>query len=203
MGAFTLSRVRNAREVPLASIPLVFAAQQAIEGTLWIGLGAGAPLGLTSALANTFALIALAVWPVLSPAAAFLVERVATRRAAMLLLLMIGIPVTAYGFWNTGAYPYNVCIVSRTLSYTSGSPYPPLALGAYFACTVLPMLLSSQNALRVFGAIIALGLGVSLAIYYVAFVSVWCFFAAAASATLVVHFSFKRAFADLALTRPR
>jgi len=33
-GAFTISRAKKLREVPLAAIPLVFAAQQAIEGSL-------------------------------------------------------------------------------------------------------------------------------------------------------------------------
>ena len=124
-GAFTISRAKKLREVPLAAIPLVFAAQQAIEGALWLSLASGAHPSLDLALANAFALIALVIWPLLAPLAALLVEPANRRRAALAVLLTLGILVAYFGICNTGAHPYAACVVGHTLSYVNGSLYPP------------------------------------------------------------------------------
>jgi hypothetical protein len=61
-------------------------------------------------------------------------------------------------------------------------------IALYAGCTTAPMLLSSHRALFVLGVILVLGLAASLFFFYEALVSVWCFFAAAASIVLVFHF---------------
>lgn len=38
VGILTLLRVRELKEVPLASFPLLFALHQLIEGVVWLGL---------------------------------------------------------------------------------------------------------------------------------------------------------------------
>jgi len=53
-------------------------------------------------------------------------------------------------------------------------------------------LLSSQRNVVVLGAIVVAGLIVAYAFYWEAFVSVWCFFAAAASAAIPCHFEWSR-----------
>jgi hypothetical protein len=51
----------------------------------------------------------------------------------------------------------------------------------------LPLLMSSQRTVVVLGAIV-----VAYALYWEAFVSVWCFFAAAASVAILCHFEWSR-----------
>ena len=51
-----------------------------------------------------------------------------------------------------------------------------------------PPLLSSSPAIRWFGIVVTMGLAVTLGFFFVNLVSVWCFFAAIASAILVGHF---------------
>src|SRR5262249_3687551 len=55
-GIGTLAQVRKRIELPLAVTPLLFAAQQAIEGVLWLTVNQGRAHSLT--LANLFAAIA-------------------------------------------------------------------------------------------------------------------------------------------------
>jgi hypothetical protein len=38
IGIVTLTKAKTTDQIPFASIPLLFAVQQAVEGTLWIGL---------------------------------------------------------------------------------------------------------------------------------------------------------------------
>jgi len=47
---------------------------------------------------------------------------------------------------------------------------------------------SSQRTVVVLGAIVLAGLVVAFALYWEVFVSVWCFFAVAASVTVLYHF---------------
>jgi small-conductance mechanosensitive channel len=56
----------------------------------------------------------------------------------------------------------------------------------------LPLLMSSQRTVVVLGATVLVGLVVAYALYWEAFVSVWCFFAAAASVAILCHFEWSR-----------
>jgi hypothetical protein len=185
-GALTLSRAARLREWPLAAVPLLFGSQQAIEGALWLSLPHDAALALV--LANAFALIALVVWPVYAPAAAAAAEDDAKRRALMLWLLPLGAAFAIYSGNDIAHHPYSAVLAAHSLCYINNSPYPPFAIGVYFAATCGGFLLSTARALRAFGWIVSAGLAISLAFYLDVVVSVWCFFAAAASAALLFHF---------------
>ena len=63
---------------------------------------------------------------------------------------------------------------------------------AYLAATTLPLFLSSQRTVVTLGAIIFVGIAVAYVFYWEAFVSVWCFFAAAASIVILCHFEWSR-----------
>jgi hypothetical protein len=191
-GAATLSCVRTWREVPLASIPLVFAAQQAVEGSVWLGLAHQAHDAQHQLLTNLFIYIALGLWPVVVPLSAMLVENVRPRRIAMAGLLVLAIPIAVYGVIDGSLHPYNACVVGHSISYINGKLYPAALLASYVACTVAPMLLSSLRQLKLFGAVLALGLFAAWISFYEALVSVWCFFAAVSSVILVAHFRGRR-----------
>ena len=185
-GVATLAQVKKRAELPLALTPFLFATQQAVEGTLWLTVGQGRAHSLM--LANIFATIALVVWPVLIPLAIALVEREALRRLVMLLLLPAGIGVAVYSAGTTLAHPYLAWPAGRALTYVDNHPYSPTMLATYLICTCLPPLLSSSRMLNLFGVIVAAGLGIAMLAFYEDFVSVWCFFAALASVTLLRFF---------------
>jgi hypothetical protein len=65
-------------------------------------------------------------------------------------------------------------------------------LAIYLFCTCLPPLISSSRTLNLFGVIVAAGLGIAILAFYESFVSVWCFFAALASFTLLRFFRERR-----------
>jgi len=188
-GLLTLSRVRSWRQIPLAAIPLVFASQQTIEGALWLDIGNARAAAAGDLLPNAFAFVALGFWPLMASFSALLVEQQRWRRLAIAILFCLAIPVGLYGFYDTQAHPYAACVAGHSIQYLNGKLYPSPLIAGYLACTIGPMILSSYKALKLFGAILALGLFASLIAFYEAMFSVWCFFAAAASAVLVVHFT--------------
>ena len=188
-GAAAVSRASEKREIPLASVPLIFAAQQAIEGGLWLALGSEALSHWVPPLANAFMFSALVVWPVCAPLSAMLVEPHRGRRLAMAAMLILAILLALRGVGGMWAQAYGACAVQNSMSYGNGLPYSPLQFAGYVLVTCGPFLLSSHTALRMFGAIVVAGLIVSMSLYSFAYVSVWCFFAAAASLTIYLQFA--------------
>lgn len=189
-GLAALTKVRSLSELPLATVPLLFAAQQAIEGFLWRAIPAGREH--TTALATLFAAIALIVWPLLIPVAIALVEREAPRRLAMLILVPAGIGVAVNYAAILLVRPYRAWPVGHTLTYVNNHPISPVMLGIYILCTCLPPLLSASRTLMLFGIIVIVGLAVSILAFYESFISVWCFFAAFASLTIWKFFRDRR-----------
>lgn len=185
-GGATLSRTRRPKDVALAAVPLVFAAQQAVEGVLWLTVPKGHAAG--EIWATVFAATAMILWPLLVPLAAGLAEGDRRRRRWILALFGPGLGVAGYGLLDIARHPYQAWPAPHSLVYINDSPFPPLLMTAYLAATCLPPLLSSSAALKMFGAIITMGLALTLGFFFVSLVSVWCYFAALASLVLVAHF---------------
>lgn len=185
-GAASLSKVRKASDAPLAAVPLLFAAQQAIEGVLWLTVPDGHAAG--QLWATAFAVVALIVWPLVTPLAVGLAETDRKRRRWILALSGPGLGAAGYSLLDIARHPYLAWPAPHSLVYINDSPFPIFLTGAYLAATCLPPLLSSATALRWFGVIITLGLALTLGVFFVNLVSVWCFFAALASLVLVAHF---------------
>jgi hypothetical protein len=184
-GAATLSKTHDPNERLLASVPLLFALQQGIEGLLWRTVPTSHQAG--RALATSFAVLALIVWPLFIPLAVGLAEKIRKRRRLILALIGPGLGVAGYSILDIWTHPYMAWPAPHSLVYINDSPFPwPLML-AYLAAVCAP-LLSSSPAIRWFGVVVSLGLGITLGFFFVNLVSVWCFFAAIASAILVGHF---------------
>ena len=188
-GAGALGRASRTREIPLALVPLIFAAQQGIEGVLWLSLASEDLSHWVPPLANAFMFSALVVWPVWAPLAAILIERSRVRRLAMVVPLVLAILLARRGVIGMWTQPYGACVVQNSISYGNGLPYSPLQFAAYVLCACFPFLISSHRALRVFGVIVLAGLIVAAFLYTYAYVSVWCFFAAAGGLTIYLHFA--------------
>lgn len=191
LGVACVRKARSWRETPLACFPLLFAAQQAIEGVLWLRLGGGADdTGAIAALSGAFLLFAQVLWPLLTPIGVLLVEPDRRRRLALKGLVALSVFVAAYLFYVMVKSPYEVSVIGGSLRYATDMRTPlPGGKALYAASAVLPLLLSSHRMVAVMGGIVAVGLAVSLYAYQMTFLSVWCFFAAAASTVLYCHFA--------------
>lgn len=188
IGVVCLSRVTDKRDVPLAATPLLFAFQQCVEGLLWLELPL-APDGMAAqGLTFLFLFFADVLWPVYCSVAVLLIEPDQRRRRLMLVCLAIGAGVSAQMLWSIVTRPYGAVILEDHIVYLAGYT-PSVALGlAYLAATGLPLMLSSHRTVLALGAIILSGSAIAFFFYWQGFVSVWCFFAAAASLVILGHF---------------
>lgn len=185
-GAATLSWKPPPRHLPFALIPLVFALQQSIEGSIWLSVLAGrAP---PDALVFAYLFIAQVFWPVYTPLAALAMERDRRRRAALFMLLVAGVGVAVALGAVLLRHDYSVAAEQHSLRYFAGRyPLGNFMIGLYMLATVGPLLASQYRYVAAFGAVVFVGALVTAAAYNYAAASVWCFFAAAASLLVFLH----------------
>jgi hypothetical protein len=188
IGLVTLSRVPTRAELPLAAVPLLFALQQTIEGCLWLTLDDGIMPGLGTPLTYGFLLLAEVWWPIFVPIAVLLAEPDPRRRRLMLVPLGLGVGAGLFLLWSILTHAHQAAVIDEHIVYVSERPYPFILGAAYFIGTVLPPLLSSRRTVAVLGLIVLVGAAIAYVAYWQAFVSVWCFFAAAASGVILFHF---------------
>lgn len=188
VGVATLRRARDWRDAPLAAVPLLFAVQQYAEGLLWLRLADGAVDRGAVILAHLFLLIAEVVWPALVPIAALLVEPKARRRLWMLSFAPLGIAVGAALLVSMLLSPYEPSIRRHSILYANGVEYVAGAEYVYLLAVAAPLLLSSRRTIFAIGVVDAALFFVARYLYSATYVSVWCFFAAAVSVLVAVHF---------------
>jgi hypothetical protein len=186
VGIVTMARMADRRERALAAMPLLFAAQQTVEGLMWLNL-MPSPTALVPALTMAFLFFAEPFWPLFVPMAVLAVEDDPRRRSVMRICQGLGVAVGLYLLWNILTEPRGADLVDGHIVYTTHHG-PRIVVGmGYLAATVLPLVLSSRWAIAAMGVIVLVGSAAAYVFYWEAYVSVWCFFAAAASLVLLAH----------------
>lgn len=172
------ARTRGARVV--AATPLIFAAQQGVEGALWLHLKQ-TPWGQSfTPLATLFLFFAVFVWPVFVPFALRGVEADSRRRRAMLVLGVLGAILGGYLLAVVTFRPSGACIAGENLYYgvQVDAPLKPVAPFVYLAVVILPMAISTARGARLLAIATAACFTAAALLFRVGFASVWCFFAA-------------------------
>lgn len=189
IGIANLTQVRQRHEIPLAVSPILLAGQQTIEGTLWLLLpGDGAHGPAVAALTLAFLVVAEVVWPLFVPIAILLIEPGRRRRLILQLIAALGVILSIDLLQALFNDLPTVVIDGHSLRYPSIIDHLSWQQPLYLLCTCVSLLLSSHKMIRVIGVVIVIGLVVSAYAYYATLVSVWCFFAAADSTLLYLHF---------------
>ena len=184
VGIATLWKAAGGRDramLPIAAFPLLFAAQQAVEGLLWLDLARPAPGACRPLLTHAFMAYAEVFWPVFAPLAVWLIEPAPWRRRLILICLAIGAVLATYLLVMMIANPYVAAVDGGHIVYRNGVTYPKGIEIPYVLATTISLLLSSHRMIQVLALVILAGFGVAYVSFHASYISVWCFFAAAAS----------------------
>jgi hypothetical protein len=187
-GGFTMKKAQRKAELPFAAIPLLFGAQQLIEGVIWLTFRFDAPL-LNPAMTFAYSLFSHVLWPLYVPFAALLLEPVRWRRKFLAAFLAAGAAAGLYLLVNMFLFPIASRPVGGHIEYASPHFYIAPVMAGYLAGTCISMLFSSHKLVNVFGAAALLSFGLAYAIYRQWFISVWCFFAAVLSVIVLLYFT--------------
>jgi len=175
--------------LPLAVFPLLFAAQQAVEGFLWLELPRPEASRLRPVLVHAFQAYAEIFWPVFAPLAALLIEPVRWRRWAIGCCLAMGASLALFLLIKMIQYPYFAFIAGGHIIYRNDYDYPMGIEVPYVLATVGSLLLSSGKAVQLLGIVVLIFFAASFVLTRDAYISVWCFFAALASIMVYLHVS--------------
>lgn len=179
IGGATLALRPSPRMAMLAATPLLFAAHQAIEGLVWRGVHDGE---VAQSLIKAWVFIAEVFWPTFTPLAVLMLTRGRRRRQALAALLATGLIVSAYFLNILIQNDYAVSVIKGSLRYQPEAPVSHNLPGLYLLATVAPLLIARERFVLLFGIAVLLGAIVTELFFSYAGPSVWCFFAAIASA---------------------
>lgn len=183
-GAVTLGESKNKAWTPLAAMPLLFAAQQFVEGVVWAT--PHHPV-LNSIAATSYVMYSHVLWPTYVPFAVMAAEPAGRRRSIIGGFLVLGVSISIWLLWHIAQGPVYVTTAQNCLVYNTSVPPIPYGLAAYVFAACFSCFFSSHKYVRVFGLALLTSLGLSLWSYRQAFYSVWCFFAAILSLIIYAH----------------
>lgn len=174
VGVLCVARVRRARDLPLAALPLILGAHQIIESSVWNSGGGAGPA------TTAWAAIALPLLPVWVP---FGVLLAAPRSARRLLMVpaAVGLVTAVTLAYFLATRTMTADIRGHTVGYGIDLPHSSLIIAGYLVATIGSLLLSGDRWLRLLGGLVAAGAVICATVWRLEFISTWCAFAAAAS----------------------
>lgn len=185
IGLATIRAARASGLKPIAYIPLLFAAQQAAEGIIWLTHD-------TASLVLSFAkylffCTALIFWPTYLPFSIYYAERDTQRKKSLFFFVLFGILFSVYALYIVCTYPLHVTIINHSIAYILAAPvsFQQLQLTTYVIPTIIPLFISSLHYAKLLGTLLIISLAISYYFFYAAYGSVWCFFAALVSGILL------------------
>lgn len=190
-GASALALNREPKARAFAAIPVLFGAQQFLEGWVWVSFAGEAAWRLWPVVGFLF--FAWALWPVWAPWSIARMETEPRRRKILWALTGLGVLFAALAVHAlaTGE-PYarlnERCVDYGLRGYGANFIPPNLQALIYFAAVVASFFVSSRPWVRRTGFLILGGLALTMAFWKFAVTSVWCFFAALASLSIWAHF---------------
>lgn len=191
IGGFAMSRAETPVQKTVALMPLLFAAQQATEGMLWLSLSQPRFVAWAEAAKYSFLVFAEMLWPVYMPLIAVMAKGRGRRRKFQVPFLMLGLVLALQLAYGLAAWPVHAAIREGHMHYDLR--YPPVNTvyygGLYCVATILPLLISRYGLFRLLGVGLIVSYAASRAFYNYYIISIWCYCAAFLSiiAVVIVH----------------
>ena len=184
IGLATFNRERSSSLRWLALAPGFFALQQASEGLVWLHLNGNIEAAPLSRIAQYIYLtFAMVFWPTYAPFAVTMSEKIRFRRCLCSLVVVVGLLMSAFNAYQLVISSEAPAVLGHSIKYGYGDGDFSWRL-TYGIVSLIPLFISSLRKMWILGTLALLGFVVSDSLYYEAFVSVWCFYAAVISIAL-------------------
>jgi hypothetical protein len=188
IGVVTLTKVKHRRELLFAALPVLFAIHQFIEGFVWLGLDGILSPVVAHDMGAAFMLYAQGLLPFLLPLSVMMFEPNAKSGRRMRPFLVVGGATTLYILWALTAYPLQLYIRGNSIVYINQATNNTVVAVLYVIATCGSLFFSKIKMMVAFGAA---NLAILLAVMEFkryAFTSLWCAYAAVASAIILAYF---------------
>jgi hypothetical protein len=145
VGVVTLTKVKHKRELLFATLPILFAIHQFIEGFVWLGLDGILSPVVAHAMGAAFMLYAQGLLPFLLPLSIFLFEPDARSRRRMRPFVVLGGATTLYILWALTAYPLQLYVRANSIVYINQATNNTAVAVFYVIATWLALFLEDQD----------------------------------------------------------
>jgi len=186
IGIDALRQVRRPAQLPLAVLPMVFAAHQLIEVVVWWGLVDRVPATVGHHAAWLYLLVAFGVLPVLVPFAVGVLEP-PEHRGRMAALVGVGTVVAGALIYPVVRGPISARDEGHFIAYEADLWHGDGLVVLYVLATCGSMLLSAQPRVRAYGAINLAAVIILGSLNQAGFVSLWCVWAGITSVVIDLH----------------
>jgi hypothetical protein len=188
VGVVTLTRVKHRRELLFASLPILFAIHQFIEGFVWLGLDGILSPKVAHNMGAAFMLYAQGLLPFLLPLSVLLFEPDGKGRRRMVPFVVLGLGLTLYILWALTAYPLELYVKQNSIVYINQATNNTTVAVLYVIATCGSLFFSEIRMMVIFGAANLAILLAVMAFKRYAFTSLWCAYAAVASVIILAYF---------------
>lgn len=175
----TIRKVKRPSQFAFASIPILFAFQQCVEGILWLSLTYPEYASFEQVSTYAFLFIAQVVWPIWVPFSILMATENAKRTIIGKVLVLVGGVVSLYLGYCLFTYHVDAKVIGYHIAYNQH--YPALLGGysgiLYVIATIVPPFFSPIKHMWALGTAILISYIVTMLFYTDYMVSVWCFFA--------------------------
>lgn len=187
VGVVSLRKSREPSQRAFASIPLIFGVQQGVEGLLWLSLQGGANPGRTEIITYAFLLFAWVIWPLYVPLSLRLMEPRHKRKLWLNLLLAMGSLVSLILAYSLFFHDVQAHISGYHISYSVDYDlnYQKVVGVLYFLPIAGSLFISGVRKMWVVGILVLASFISTLLFYRAHLISVWCFFAAITSVSVL------------------
>ncbi len=180
IGLLSIKKAKTRNEKLLATTPLFFAVQQAIEGVFWLDYHRHLSPIITNLAKYGFLFFAMLFWPIWIPFVMYKLEKQELRKSILGTFLMCGILLVCYFVWQMGCAGGQAWIENHHVTYDIGlTEWQYYITGIIYAIvTIGSMFVSSIPFMWSFGIATLIALLISFIFYKFWLISVWCFFCA-------------------------
>lgn len=185
LGIDAVRHIDNRRDLPMALLPIVLGGHLLVEAAVWRGLQGEETLIPWRSATTIYLAIAFVVVPMLVPLAVVIREPNRRRRQLapfVVVGFVVGVVLARFLWDGPIVARVNGHHVAYHVPLTSGG----LIVAAYVLATCGPALLSTDRAIRAFGWANLLAVAILVAFEQAALISLWCAWAAVASAAIAV-----------------
>ncbi len=192
VGVIALRWAPTRADLPIASLPILFAIHQGIEAFVWLGFDGRVSEQVQHAAIVGYLLIAQVVLPLLVPVGVLAIEPVRWRRFVLLVPLAAGI---ATAVWFAGVFATDdvgARAEAHAIVYDTDYRIGVLISVLYAVSTLGAIALTSHRRLLWLGVVNAVGFAGAALVRYESVTSVWCVYAALTSAVVLLHLDARR-----------
>ncbi len=188
VGIATVKKTQSPNQKLFASIPFIFAAQQIVEGFLWLALPNPEYLFVQQGLTYAFLFVAQIMWPIWVPISILMLTPKVDRKLIQKILSGIGVFTGVALAFCLIFFEISAKIHGHHVLYNQSYPDSIRFIGVsfYLTATILPLFFSSVKNLWMLGVGILTSYIVSAIFFSRYLLSVWCFFAAIISVSVYV-----------------